>query len=205
MYCIYRVTNNINGKTYIGQHKYNNEDNPMQGYKGSGRILWKAYKKYGYENFTMEVLYKRIQYQDTVNSMEIWMIDKERKNNPNGCYNILDGGLGFDGKSPWNKGKKGCYSEETLQKMSESAKKRLPISEEVRRKLSESHKGQKVWNKGKHLSEETRRKLSEVHKGVNTWAKGRKWYNNGVVQTQARECPKGFVPGMLKRRKESCK
>ena len=22
MYCIYRITNNINGKTYIGQHKY---------------------------------------------------------------------------------------------------------------------------------------------------------------------------------------
>lgn len=40
-------------------------------------------------------------------------------------------------------------------------------SDETRRKLSESHKGQVPWNKGKHgiYSEDTRRKLSESNKG----------------------------------------
>ena len=52
-YCIYRITNLINGKTYIGQHRYTKlNDN----YKGSGQLLWKAYEKYGFENFAKEVL-----------------------------------------------------------------------------------------------------------------------------------------------------
>ncbi len=49
MYCIYRVKNNINGKTYIGQHYYGNNLNPLgfatnrKGhYYGSGKILWSA-------------------------------------------------------------------------------------------------------------------------------------------------------------------
>ena len=30
MYCIYRITNKINGHIYIGQHKYEDESNPME-------------------------------------------------------------------------------------------------------------------------------------------------------------------------------
>ena len=60
MYCIYRITNNVNSHTYIGQHKYTDESNPMKGYRGSGKLLKLAYKKYGIENFTTEILYSRI-------------------------------------------------------------------------------------------------------------------------------------------------
>ena len=35
MYCIYQITNKINGKIYIGQHKYEDESNPMGKYKMS--------------------------------------------------------------------------------------------------------------------------------------------------------------------------
>ena len=55
---------------------------------------------------------------------------------------------------PWNKGKK--------------------MSEEIKRKLSESHKGKPSGRKGKHLSEETKRKLSESHKGKPSGMKGKK-------------------------------
>lgn len=48
MWYIYRITNLINGHTYIGQHKYNKLEDK---YMGSGVILRKAYKRYGAENF----------------------------------------------------------------------------------------------------------------------------------------------------------
>ena len=43
---------------------------------------------------------------------------------------------------------------------------------------------------GHEVSEECRVKISET-------ISGSKWYNNGVIQTQAHECPEGFVEGML--------
>lgn len=288
-WCIYRITNNVNGKSYIGQHHYTNEDDPMKGYHGGGKLLHYAYKKYGRDNFTTEILYKRIQYKETADSMEIWMIEKERKSNPNGCYNIANGGRGSVGVPAWNKGKtisewqkqrireanknkivsektrqrisegnKGKkrseeqkkkvsewskqmwqneeyrqrqieraknrrHSEETRKKMSEARKGRVvsdetkrkisevhrgkKASEETRRKLSESHKGQIPWNKGKKgvykYSEDTKRKMSNSHKGKNMWTKGKHWYNNGVECVTAFECPEGFVPGRIYRRKES--
>jgi len=62
-----------------------------------------------------------------------------------------------------NKGR--ARTEETRKRMSESAKKRAPISEETRKKRSESLMGEKHPMFGKHHSEETRKKLSESLKG----------------------------------------
>ena len=56
------------------------------------------------------------------------------------------------GKTPWNKGKKNCYSDETRIKMSEHAKLR---TEETKQKIRESLKGKTPWNKGKKLNKET--------------------------------------------------
>ena len=81
------------------------------------------------------------------------------------------------GKSPWNKGKK--------------------MSEEFCRKNAESHKG-------KHHSEETRRRIGAASKGNkyalgNTNVRGTHWFNNGKINIRAKECPKGFVPGRIKK------
>lgn len=67
------------------------------------------------------------------------------------------------------------------------------FSDEHRRKLSESMKG-------KHHNEESRRKMSESHKGhpPTKGSKGMHWYNNGIVNNLAYECPNGFVKGRLK-------
>ena len=59
------------------------------------------------------------------------------------------------------------------------------ISEESRWKIAEAHKG-------KHLSEEARQKMSEVRKG-------KLWWNNGVRNKKARECPgEGWTRGRLR-------
>ena len=86
------------------------------------------------------------------------------------------------------KGKK--RSEETKKKISETMKGKH-ISEETKKKMSETHKGKK-------LSEEQKKKIAETNKGKNIWIKGTRWYNNGKENIRAKECPEGFVPGMLR-------
>ena len=137
-YYIYRITNNINHKTYIGQHKYYKSLLVEDGYMGSGVLLGYAKKKYGIENFSKEIITIAMSSSEA-NVLEKYYITKERKENIYGCYNVADGGQG--GAGAWNKG--------------------IPCSEETKKKLSESLKGRKHG----HLSEETKKKISDVHKG----------------------------------------
>ena len=85
-----------------------------------------------------------------------------------------------------NKGNKSWlgrkHSEEAKQKISKALKGR-EFTEEWKRKLSEAQKNR---------SEEINRKISEFHKG-------RHWFNNGLVNIQAKSCPEGFVKGRLKK------
>lgn len=203
MYYIYRITNKVNGKTYVGQHKYKKLNDS---YMGSGKLIKRAQKKYGIENFEKEILYSRIQYKTTADDMERFAIAKERAIGK-AEYNIANGGQGGNlgeevnkklrGKNNGFYGKK--HSEETKRKLSEAHKgKRLgPHSEETRRKISEAQRGKKH-------SEERIRKNSESHKGQQAWNKGKKtgpngthWYNNGEVNVKAKECPEGFIKGRL--------
>lgn len=77
------------------------------------------------------------------------------------------------GKEPWNKGKHGIYSEETLEKLRNAAKNQI-CTEETRKKMSIARKGKKhseetkkkisMGNKGKKLSPERIKKMSETLK-----------------------------------------
>lgn len=67
-YLIYRITNNINGKYYIGQHTTND---PYDRYMGSGKIILDAEDKYGLSAFTKTILFDFDNFDD--------MNDKEKE------------------------------------------------------------------------------------------------------------------------------
>ena len=186
MYYIYEIKNEVNGKTYIGQHKTNNLNDS---YMGSGKVIRKAYEKYGLNNFTKTIL--AIAYsKKIINILEKMFISFYRVQGK-AEYNIASGGDGGNGDS--NKGR--IVSQETKEKLrrlnlgkhlSEETKKKISegvlksnrtyvFSEEARRKMSESHLGKKRSKEsieaqikaqiGRIVSEETKKKISESNKG----------------------------------------
>ena len=163
MYYIYRITNKINGKTYIGQHKYKKLNDS---YMGSGVLITKAKQKYGIENFKKEILEFDIPDIDLANDWEQMYILFERVKGK-AEYNIANGGNGI-----------GTVSEETKRKLSEINKGinhpnyGKHLSDETRRKISEA-------NKGKIISEEQKRCFSERMKGHIPWNKGKPAWNRG--------------------------
>ena len=163
MYYIYRISNKVNGKTYIGQHKYKRLNDS---YMGSGKRLWEAYRKYGPENFEKKILVFNISKREHADLLEKTFIAAERKKvGRENCYNRADGG---DGGSRGFKGKH--HSEESKKKLSEANKGNIPgnkgkhHSEEAKRKIAESNRGHPAWNKDKPMSDEQKKKLSEAHK-----------------------------------------
>lgn len=126
---IYKITNLVNGKVYIGQsldiykrweeHKYN-----INYSKYSGILLYKAFNKYGLNNFKFEIVEVCEEYE--LDNKEKFYIDYFNSyigfDNSNG-YNMTLGGEGqtgikwteerkrkrsklMKGRSPWNKGLK---------------------------------------------------------------------------------------------------
>lgn len=184
---IYKTTNMINNKIYIGKDSKNNKN-----YYGSGKILKLAIKKYGKENFKKEILEECINQKELIEK-EIYWIKKLNSYYPNG-YNIAKGGLGGDvytnmpdnmrkqaGKkiSKSNKGKirssetkkkislknsNKIFSKEHRQKLSESHKGQT-VNSEIRKKISNSLKGRPCPTKGRKHSTETKRKISESNMG----------------------------------------
>ena len=141
-YTIYKVTNKVNGKFYIGKHQTSNLDD---GYMGSGILITKAIKKYGTEFFEKEILFI-FDNEEEMNSKEIEIVDIDLIEDIN-CYNV---GLGGQG-GPLFKGRKHseqtktllrqkslgkCHTDITKQKISYSNMNRI-VSEETRRLLSD--------------------------------------------------------------------
>lgn len=83
----YQTKNLINGKTYIGRHSTNNiKDN----YIGSGKMLRRAIKKYGLNNFVCMPLCFFDTYEECVEE-EKWLVDTDYCS-LNDNYNIVKGG-----------------------------------------------------------------------------------------------------------------
>lgn len=139
MYYIYRITNLINGKTYIGQHKY---EDLYDSYMGKGKHLLAAQKKYGIKNFKKDILVFNISKREYADSLEETFIAAEReKVGIENCYNITNGGEGYP---------IGHHSEETKEKMKKSWVYEKHITESWRRKQSERNSGKNNPMYGRH-------------------------------------------------------
>ena len=198
---IYKITNTVNGKSYIGQTRQDAEKTriPIHLTGKGNQILKRAIEKYGKDAFTYEILHDGI-IPEFLGDLEIEAIAKYDTVVPNG-YNLTHGGEGgipseetrkkLSGERNHFYGKK--HSPETRRKLSEAAKGRV-ISEETRRKLSEARTGEKNHLYGKRHSTETRRKISEAGKGrviseetrrkLSEAGKGRIPHNKGVFGRQ---------------------
>ena len=163
---IYRVTNKLNNKVYIGQTINAFNKRKVQHLSDARRNVYpsyyfhKALRKYGEKKFTWEILHKNIKdfcTLDVLEQLEIIINDSFY----NG-YNMTMGGEGFHGYR---------HSEETKQKIKlNNAKywKNRIVPQEMRNKISNTLKGRYSGEKnpfyGKKHTEETKIKVSMAGK-----------------------------------------
>lgn len=170
---IYKTTNLINGKIYVGKDVFNNPN-----YFGSGIILTKSIKKYGISNFQKEIL-EECQSLKELNDKEIFWIDKLNSTNKKIGYNIAKGGDGGDTFSNQSVKKK----KDVIEKRRKSSKD-LFASEEWRKKRSKLSK--KMWKNPNHIKH-----MKKVMTGRKiTWKRKigegsrRHWKLNGDVRSE---------------------
>ena len=141
---IYKLTNLINGKIYVGQTTQTLKAR-MRRHKSGGRPgVDSAIQKYGWENFKVEIIEKCP--HEKLNEREVFGIQFYDCMAPKG-YNLTAGGS------------KIVFSAETRKKIS-SALIGHTVSAETRAKISASKKGTPSWNKGRQMTDEQKRKIS---------------------------------------------
>ena len=216
-YLVYKITNLINGKIYIGQHE---TYDPNDDYMGSGNLIKRAIKKYGVENFKKEILFD-FETEEEMNAKEKELVNEsfveredtynlvlggrgswkhccgEKHNNLHNCrrtgfLQALDAGINLNAKR--------------LAEMTEKEKKEYfaKISEGVKRHYKEfgSH-----WQGKKH-SQETINKMCEIHamnkhqQGEKNSNFGKHWYMNPATGESKSFGDKDNIPeGWIRGRK----
>lgn len=199
-YTIYKTTNLINGKVYIGKHK---TKNPNDNYLGSGKDFNHAKELHGVENFKKEVLFV-FSTEEEMDAKEAelvnWDFVKEDDN-----YNLCPGGKGGWGF------------------INENAELRKKASLAARLKLNHLYENDEIWKEqtSKKVSYGLKKKyLTDIHHSLGskhteeTKQKMRKsknkgdknpnfdtvWITNGIENRQINknlDLPKGWKQGRI--------
>lgn len=149
---IYKITNKINNKVYIGQTirslktRWKHHIYDALNQKTNTRLA-RAIRKYGINNFSIEIL----EQTNQLNEREIYYVDLFKSTGSSG-YNIKIGGCG------------GPHSKETKTKISKANKRRV-WTKEMRDRMSDSIK---KWHKNNHPlkhSTEAKHKISLANTG----------------------------------------
>lgn len=211
---IYKITNTITNKIYIGQRKSQELD---ESYWGSGRLIKQSIKKYGLDAHNRELI-EFCETIDILNEREKYWIKYYNCLTPNG-YNIAVGG----NQCPVHK-LSDAEKQQRSKQLSERNKKNWQNPEYREKMLKICHENghkthhteeRKQWLRehplfaGKKHSEEAKLKMSLAkykNPSPNQWtsehnpSKGKHWYTNGVDEVLSESCPDGYTNGMLKRK-----
>ena len=165
MHYLYRITNQLNGKVYIGQsnskrrwsqHKYFAR-HPEQ----TGQYIHYAMAKYGVDNFVFETI-ATCKTQEDTDEVESLLIIQYDSRNKNKGYNLRIGGT---------EGGRGAISDETKEKIRQATIKQIAtkghpaagriVSQEER----ELHRKIRLENPIEY-TDEIRKNMSEAHIGI---------------------------------------
>lgn len=127
---IYKITNNLNGKIYVGQTTL--KGGALERFRGHiatckrgvyNNHLYSAMRKDGFENFSLEVLETNIPTKEMLNEREKFWISELNSNDPKVGYNLTIGGEGGN-----------TYQFKTKEEL-----------DNISKKISESTSGSKNW------------------------------------------------------------
>lgn len=148
---IYRITNLVNGKIYVGQtvdfyNRYHKHKNSVRDNSAGGRAIVAAFRKYGFEKFKFEIL-ESPAIGELTEREQFW-IDSLCACKKEIGYNLAPAAGSCLGVK---------HSKETREKVSRASSGRKH-SEQTKRLMSQIHKG-------KRLTEEHRKRISQVQLG----------------------------------------
>lgn len=180
-YLIYKITNKINNKIYIGKHITKNiNDN----YMGSGKLLRYAFNKYGIENFSKEILFECNSLEE-LNEKEKEIVNQKFVERDD-TYNLKVGG---DGGWDFCNDPSNGYTSEIRSRNAKESNKRPEVKSKQLSSLKKyydnldseilldrTRRGQETRNRriaageihchqsflGKHHSEETKQKMRDT-------------------------------------------
>lgn len=135
-FTIYRITNLINGKIYVGAHKTKNLDDS---YMGGGNRIEAAIKKYGKENFKREYI-DFLPDEDSMYDREAELVTEEFVARPD-TYNLIPGGRRGGVESLIKTRKKwigGVQSDKARRKLEDSMQKYWESDRATERKIKQS-------------------------------------------------------------------
>lgn len=211
-FLIYKITNNVNGKVYIGKHQTKDIDD---GYMGSGKLIRRAIEKYGVENFEKEIIFK-FDTEDEMNSKEAELVTEEFCERDD-TYNLCPGGQGgfgyinkngLRGPGATNRCKKACRIDGSVGGKIFAARMRSDPEFKSKWQYSLSESLKETFSKnghqwtGKTHTEEAKKKIGEANSkrqaGKNNSQFGTMWITNGTENKKIKkteDIPEGWRKG----------
>jgi len=217
-YTIYKITNKINRKIYVGAHKTNNLDDS---YMGSGQLIKDAKKKYGIQNLTKEYL-AIFDNPSEMFEMESTIVNEDFVNRED-TYNLKVGGIGnksdeiYDeiiegnkkGRQKANDIMKEKMGDDFLSIIGKKGSKKAKISILKKRKEDSEFDKRIRENcgksfKGKHHTEESKQKIGKANsfhqKGSRNSQYGMMWITDGSNNKKIKkdnDIPEGWRKGRV--------